>query len=293
MSKRLHFENLPKIPIKLKKKNPLNQNLDDRTTSRFFETLNDYQESDVLNLNKNSKELEPTANKVWYPTNWKQHLCNIRIMRENFTAPVDTMGCDQCADSSASSTIFRFQTLVSLMLSSQTKDQLTYEVMQRLKEVDCSPESIVSLSDEGLGKLIYPVSFWKRKVQYLKKTSKIIIEKFNGDIPKNVKDLCSLPGVGPKMAHICMQIAWKEISGIGVDTHVHRISNRLKWVPAPTKTPEETRNVLEKWLPRELWGEINHLFVGFGQVICHSQRPKCSDCMNRNICPFAKSIYQF
>lgn len=229
----------------------------------------------------------------WFPKNWQEQLDNIKQMRQNNTAPVDEMGCHKCADKTASGPIFRYQSLLALMLSSQTKDEITYAAMQRLKEVNCTPQSIVALPDEQLGKLIYPASFWKRKVQYLKRTSEILLQKYNGDIPNNVKELCELPGVGPKMAHICMQVAWKEVSGIGVDTHVHRISNRLKWVPKPTKTPEETRVALESWLPKEQWTEINYLFVGFGQEICQALRPKCSECSNRKICPFTGNKYQF
>lgn len=131
------------------------------------------------------------------------------------------------------------------------------------------------------------VSF-QRKVEYIKRTSVILLDKYNGDIPRTIKELCELPGVGPKMAHICMQIAWGEVSGIGVDTHVHRISNRLGWVRKQTKTPEETRNELEDWLPKPLWKEVNHLLVGFGQEICLPRFPKCSECLNKDICPFAK-----
>lgn len=88
------------------------------------------------------------------------------------------------------------------------------------------------------------------------------------------------------MAHICMQVAWNVTSGIGVDTHVHRICNRLGWVEKKTKTPEDTRKQLESWLPKELWKELNHLLVGFGQEICSSPRPKCKDCLARKNCPF-------
>lgn len=95
-----------------------------------------------------------------------------------------------------------------------------------------------------------------------------------------------MPGVGPKMAHLCMAIAWNSVSGIGVDLHVHRISNRLGLVESPTKETEQTRLALEKWLPRELWSEINKLLVGFGQTICYSFHPKCNECLNNSICPF-------
>ncbi|CAI9561848.1 unnamed protein product [Staurois parvus] len=90
------------------------------------------------------------------------------------------------------------------------------------------------------------------------------------------------------MAHLVMDIAWNRVSGIGVDTHVHRISNRLKWVKKETKNPEDTRVALEDWMPRDLWSEINWLLVGFGQQMCLPVTPRCSECLNRDICPGAK-----
>lgn len=121
-------------------------------------------------------------------------------------------------------------------------------------------------------------------MKYIKKTTEILKNKYNSDIPSTAEDLCKLPGVGPKMAHLCMLTAWGKVTGIGVDTHVHRISNRLGWVK--TKTPEETRKALQDWLPQELWSEVNELLVGFGQQICLPQRPRCSTCLNRELCPF-------
>lgn len=84
-----------------------------------------------------------------------------------------------------------------------------------------------------------------------------------------------------------MNSAWHQNTGIGVDIHVHRISNRLNWVSQPTKEPEKTRAELENWLPRELWQEVNLMLVGFGQTICTPLRPKCGECLNQNLCPSA------
>lgn len=123
-------------------------------------------------------------------------------------------------------------------------------------------------------------------LSYLKQTAKILLEKYDGDIPSNLEELCALPGVGPKMAHLALQCAWKINSGIGVDTHVHRISQRLGWVKYDLKkTPEQTRMELEEWLPREYWAPINPLLVGFGQTLCLPIGPKCDDCPARHLCP--------
>ncbi|XP_073815652.1 nth-like DNA glycosylase 1 [Musca autumnalis] len=223
----------------------------------------------------------------WQPENWQTLLENIRIMRSKDTAPVDTMGCHKCADENADEKTQRFHKLVALMLSSQTKDDTTYHAMLRLREHTLTPESICEMKLNVLENILHPVSFYKNKAKYLQQTSKILIEKYNSDIPNNIKELVALPGVGPKMAHICMSTAWDITTGIGVDVHVHRICNRLQWVPKATKEPEETRKALEAWLPRELWKEVNYLLVGFGQTICTPQRPKCLECLNCNICPAA------
>ncbi|KAM4632035.1 endonuclease III-like protein 1 isoform 2-T2 [Discoglossus pictus] len=230
----------------------------------------------------------PDKKPKWEPRNWSQHLENIRQMRSRRDAPVDQMGAEKCYDQSAAPEVMRYQVLLSLMLSSQTKDQVTSAAMLRLREHGLTVDRILETDDETLGKLIYPVGFWKSKVKYIKQTTEILREQYGGDIPNNVPDLVKLPGVGPKMAHLVMDIAWNNVSGIGVDTHVHRISNRLKWVKKETKAPEETRVALEDWMPRDLWSEINWLLVGFGQQICLPVSPRCSECLNRDICAGGK-----
>ncbi|CAM4518153.1 endonuclease III-like protein 1 [Lepidochelys kempii] len=235
-------------------------------------------------------EKEETDSKrlKWEPGNWKQQLDNIREMRRNKDAPVDQMGAEKCFDTSAPPEVMRYQVLLSLMLSSQTKDQVTSAAMSRLREHGLTVDNILQTDDVTLGQLIYPVGFWKNKVKYIKQTTAILKQQYGSDVPSTVAELMNLPGVGPKMAHLLMDIAWNNVTGIGVDTHVHRISNRLKWVKKETKTPEETRAALEDWLPRDLWSEINWLLVGFGQQICLPVNPRCKECLNRDVCPAAK-----
>ncbi|XP_018335211.1 endonuclease III-like protein 1 isoform X2 [Agrilus planipennis] len=244
-------------------------------------------EKSPSNENNLSEEKQTIKQNYKVPDNWEEVLKNLQEMRKNHDAPVDSMGCQKCMDGNGTPKEKRYQSLLSLMLSSQTKDQVTHAAMMRLISHGCTVDNILNTPDEKLGELIYPVGFWKSKVKYIKKTSEVLKNKFNGDIPKTLEDLCSLPGVGPKMAHLCMQIAWGTVTGIGVDTHVHRITNRLKWVN--TKTPEETRKALEKWLPFDLWSEVNHLLVGFGQQICLPVRPQCETCLNKSLCPFGKN----
>uniref|UniRef100_A0ABM5EZ72 Endonuclease III-like protein 1 n=1 Tax=Pogona vitticeps TaxID=103695 RepID=A0ABM5EZ72_9SAUR len=224
----------------------------------------------------------------WEPKNWKQQLAHIQEMRKERDAPVDQMGAGKCFDADAPPEVRRYQVLLSLMLSSQTKDQVTSAAMMRLREHGLTVDNILETDDTTLGQLIYPVGFWKRKVQYIKQTTAILKRDYGGDIPQTVEKLVKLPGVGPKMAHLVMDIAWQEISGIGVDTHVHRICNRLRWTEKETAHPEETRRALEEWLPRDLWSEINSLLVGFGQQICLPVNPRCAACLNHSICPASR-----
>ncbi|NXX97456.1 NTH protein, partial [Centropus bengalensis] len=224
----------------------------------------------------------------WEPKHWREQLERIREMRRNRDAPVDEMGVEKCFDSSAAPQVMRYQVLLSLMLSSQTKDQVTSAAMQRLRQHGLTVDRILQMDDATLGRIIYPVGFWRNKVKYIKQTTAILKQKYGGDIPRSVEELVQLPGVGPKMAHLAMTIAWDSVSGIAVDTHVHRITNRLKWVKKETRYPEETRVALEEWLPRDLWREINWLLVGFGQQTCLPVNPRCSECLNQNICPAAR-----
>ncbi|XP_069358852.1 endonuclease III-like protein 1 isoform X2 [Maniola hyperantus] len=222
---------------------------------------------------------------LWEPPHWKELLINLRNMRSNNDAPVDSMGCHMSMDKDASPKVIRYQSLISLMLSSQTKDQVTFAAMERLRARGLTVDNVLTISDEELGQLIYPVGFWKTKVKYIKKTTQTLKDQYDSDIPDSVEKLCKLTGVGPKMAHICMKVAWNKVTGIGVDTHVHRISNRIGWVKKSTTTPEDTRKSLEAWLPFDLWSEVNHLMVGFGQTICLPIGPMCHECLNNDICP--------
>ncbi|TPP66720.1 Endonuclease III [Fasciola gigantica] len=167
------------------------------------------------------------------------------------------------------------------MLSSQTKDQVTAAAMTRLRTAGCTIEQLLAMDATTLEQIIYPVGFYKQKAVYIQRTCQLLKDKYNGDIPRTVEGLCELPGVGPKMAHLATRVAWDTVTGIAVDTHVHRVANRLQWTKKPSKTPEETRKALESWLPKEEWDRINWLLVGFGQQICLPVSPKCLDCLNK------------
>ncbi|KAL8825052.1 MAG: hypothetical protein Q9191_004651 [Dirinaria sp. TL-2023a] len=225
------------------------------------------------------------------PANWAEIYDSVKEMRKTAIAPVDTMGCETLAEEHLTARDKRFQTLIALMLSSQTKDTTNAIAMRKLQTELPHPgltlENILAVDPVKLNELIYVVGFHNNKTRYIKATAPILRDQYGGDIPSTVEGLMSLPGVGPKMAYLCMSAAWGKTVGIGVDVHVHRITNLWAW--HKTKAPEETRLMLEAWLPREKWHEINHLLVGFGQTICLPIGRKCGECQlsEKGLCPSA------
>lgn len=224
------------------------------------------------------------------PTNWEEVYNVTAEMRKKVIAPVDTMGCESLAEEHRSPRDKRLQTLVALMLSSQTKDTVTAVAMKQLQdglEGGFNLEALLAVSPERLNSLINKVGFHNNKTKFIKNVAVILKEQYAGDIPDTIEGLVSLPGVGPKMAYLCMSSAWGRTEGIGVDVHVHRITNLWGW--HRTSTPEQTRAELESWLPREKWHDINHLLVGFGQTICPPVGRRCDDCelSVRKLCPSA------
>ncbi|KAF9809239.1 hypothetical protein IEO21_07468 [Rhodonia placenta] len=231
------------------------------------------------------------------PERWRETYDTIKDMRSRIVAPVDTMGCDRPQLEETTPQNQRFATLVSLMLSSQTKDEVTFAAVCKLRAAiggALSVDALLAADDSTIGEAICKVGFWRRKTQYIKQATQILRDEFNSDVPKTVEELCSLPGVGPKMAFLALQDAWKlqvVNVGIGVDVHVHRITNRLGWHKPLTKTPEETRVNLESWLPLELHPKINALLVGFGQTVCLPVGPRCDTCeLSNGLCPSARKM---
>jgi endonuclease-3 len=211
-------------------------------------------------------------------------------MRNEHVAPVDTMGCESLADRNTTPRDQRFQTLISLMLSSQTKDTVTavaIKGMQDNMKGGLTLESVLAIEPAALNAFISKVGFHNLKTKYIKNTAEILRDKWSSDIPDTIEGLTSLPGVGPKMAYLCLSAAWGRDEGIGVDVHVHRITNLWGW--NDTKQPEETRKALQSWLPRDRWHDINNLLVGFGQTICLPVGRKCGECKlaDRGLCPSA------
>ena len=226
------------------------------------------------------------------PANWLELYTIIKDMRDrNPTAPVDTMGCEDLFWRSAPPKEKRYHTLTALMLSSQTKDTVTAAAMQRLhtelvpqktnktgqyQSSALTTQNILDCDPVHLDSLISKVGFHNNKTRFIKLTAAILSSQYNHDIPSTIEGLISLPGVGPKMAYLCMSAAWGTDLGIGVDVHVHRITNLWGW--HNTKNPEETRGWLEGWLPRSRWHEINRVLVGLGQTVCLPVGRRCGEC---------------
>jgi len=168
-----------------------------------------------------------------------------------------------------------YRVLISCILSLRTKDKTTQEASKRLFPAADNPKAMVKLPVARIRKLIYPVGFYRNKAGFILKMSRDILEKFQGKVPDKLEELLSLKGVGRKTANLVLGLGYR-IPAICVDTHVHRISNRLGWVE--TKEPGQTEEALQKIIPRKYWIRLNTILVAFGQNLCLAISPYCSRC---------------
>ncbi len=175
-----------------------------------------------------------------------------------------------------------FKILISTILSARTRDDNTRIATETLFAKFNTPELIATANAEELEHLIYKSGFYKVKAARIKEVSRIIQDKYRGKVPSDYDELRKLPGVGAKTANCVLVYAFKE-PAIPVDTHVHRISNRLGWIK--TKKPEETELELKKIVPKDHWIRLNRLFVQFGQQICLPNNPKHEICPIESVCP--------
>ena len=176
-----------------------------------------------------------------------------------------------------------FQILIATMLSAQTKDAVTASASARLFRVARTPRSMAKLTVARIEALIYPVSFYRTKAIHVKETCRQILGRFNGSVPSTMADLLTLPGVGRKTANLVLILAHASRENICVDTHVHRISNRLGWVK--TRTPDKTEHALYEATARRWWPVINLYLVTWGQNVCRPVYPLCPRCVLVDICP--------
>lgn len=180
-----------------------------------------------------------------------------------------------------------FQVLIATILSARTKDETTLAASERLFAKYPNIHALAKAKVADVRKLIKPVGFYKTKAPRIIEVAKLLIKKHNGKVPDSLQELLELPGVGRKTAN-CVLVYGYGKPAIPVDTHVHRISNRLALVS--TKTPEETETELMQKVDSRLWLDINELFVRFGQEVCKPIGPKCDVCLMNKECKYAREF---
>jgi endonuclease-3 len=170
-----------------------------------------------------------------------------------------------------------FQILIATLLSARTQDATTHAASTRLFRRARTPRTMARLSVKEIETLIYPVSFYRNKARHVKACCEMLVERFHGRVPSTMEELVALPGVGRKTANLVLILGFKSVRNICVDTHVHRISNRLGWVR--TKLPEETEQALYRNTAQRWWPYINLYLVTWGQNVCRPVYPRCGDCV--------------
>jgi len=176
-----------------------------------------------------------------------------------------------------------FQVLIATLLSARTQDATTLAASKRLFRVARTPRTMARLSVRQIERLIYPVSFYRHKARHVKAACRILVSRFGGRVPTTMEELLTLPGVGRKTANLVLILAFKSLKNICVDTHVHRISNRLGWVR--TSTPDETEQALYRATASRWWPYINLYLVTWGQNVCRPVYPRCGTCAIEPCCP--------
>ena len=176
-----------------------------------------------------------------------------------------------------------FKILIGTILSARTRDEVTTAAIKALFSRFKNPDELSRANLSDIKKLIQKIGFYNVKASRLKEVSQLIIKKYNGEVPSNLDDLLTLPGVGRKTANCVLVYGFKK-AAIPVDIHVHRISNRIGIVN--TKNPEETENVLQKSIDKKYWIRVNETFVTFGQNICLPIKPKCNICELTKMCKY-------
>ncbi len=175
-----------------------------------------------------------------------------------------------------------FRVLISCLISLRTKDEVTGEASARLFRLARTPRAMAALSAARIADVIYPAGFYRTKGRTIRELSRTLLTRHGGRVPDDLETLLTLKGVGRKTANLVITLGFDK-PGICVDTHVHRIDNRLGIVR--TKTPEQTEFALRKVLPQRYWISYNDLLVRFGQNICLPVSPLCSRCPAYDLCP--------
>ena len=176
-----------------------------------------------------------------------------------------------------------FQILIATLLSARTQDATTHAASTRLFKRARTPQAMARLTVAEIQRCIYPVSFYRNKARHVKACCEMLVTRFRGHVPESMEELVTLPGVGRKTANLVMILAFKSRRNICVDTHVHRISNRLGWVR--TAAPDDTERALYRATAQRWWPYINLYLVTWGQNVCRPLAPRCGVCAIARECP--------
>ncbi len=174
-----------------------------------------------------------------------------------------------------------FQLLVAVVLSAQSTDEQVNQVTAKLFSKYSTPQEMAALSLEELQEFIRGVGLFRNKARHIKALSEMLLERYGGEVPRRFEELIKLPGVGRKSANVVLAVGFG-MPGLGVDTHVHRVSNRLGLVDA--KQTHQTEAALKAQIPRKRWGQAHHLLISHGRAVCKARSPQCSSCLLESIC---------
>lgn len=204
-----------------------------------------------------------------------------RVMRK-LAREIDGMELPAIETISESQQEDPFQVLISTLLSARTQDATTLAASTRLFKKARTPATMARLTVKQIERLIYPVSFYRNKAVFVRQTCRTLVAQFGGRVPSTLDELVTLPGVGRKTATLVLILAFQSQRHICVDTHVHRISNRLGWVR--TRQPDDTEQALYAATKARWWPYINLYLVTWGQNVCRPVYPRCDDCAIRSDC---------
>ena len=179
-----------------------------------------------------------------------------------------------------------FEMLVAVCLSAQCTDERVNKTTPSIFAKYRTPEDFANAKLSELENLVHPCGFYKNKSKNLKAAGETIISEFGGNVPESMDELVTIPGVGRKSANVIMLEAFDNPQGIAVDTHCSRIANRLGF--SKESDPSKIEKDLCKYIPKEYWKDVNHVFIWHGRKMCSSQNPKCSDCKLHQYCLYAK-----
>lgn len=179
-----------------------------------------------------------------------------------------------------------FKVLISTILSQRTRDEMTEKASVQLYAKHATAEAIANARVEELERLIRPVGFYRQKAVQIRKVSRVLLDRYGGQVPRTYEELLELPQVGPKTANCVLVYGYGE-PRIPTDTHVHRVSNRLGLVR--TKVPEATERRLMVLVPKAWWLHVNELFIRFGKAICRPIGPRCESCSFTEFCRYYRT----